>query len=244
MDSSPELMQNTTASLSSGGTRTKRRTPTQCTKFDILVPKLKRQKSQSSVTDVGGIVLDTSPHYKYTDCSDGNTQWPASPTLDDKRSSALNHIATSYRPVEVKTSPYSDDYRALSSKGSMQIHSCLKKGGRMCWLENSTGFYLFDFETMQLHNINTGYRRSIRFGGEGSSLIDLTDDTNAPSSSDLSSVNKETECGITTTMPKKQAAGVCGPAFEGGWLCGRTAEKKLAELREVNLQRSPLVSEM
>merc|ERR1712032_621321 len=61
-----------------GGTRTKRRTPTQCTKFDILVPKLKRQKSQSSVTDVGGIVLDTSPHYKYTDCSDGNTQWPAS----------------------------------------------------------------------------------------------------------------------------------------------------------------------
>lgn len=119
----------------------------------------------------------------------------------------------------------------------------------MCWLENSTGFYLFDFEIMQLHNINTGYRRSIRFGGQGSSLIDLTDDSNDPSSS---SVNKETECGITTTIPKKQkqeeeqeqAAGVCGPAFEGGWLCGTTAEKKLAEIRQLSLQRSPLVSEM
>jgi len=120
----------------------------------------------------------------------------------------------------------------------------------MCWLENSTGFYLFDFETMQLHNINTGYRRSIRFGGQSSSLIDLTDDSNAASNSGLSSVANETERGVTTTIPKKQkqeeeqAAGVCGPAFEGGWLCGPTAERKLAELRQVTLERSPLVSEM
>ena len=102
----------------------------------------------------------------------------------------------------------------------------------MCWLENSTGFYLFDFETMQLHNVNTGYRRSIRFGRQGSSLIDLTQSYNG-----MNTQQKEKQ-------EEQQAGGVCGHAFKGGWLCGSTAEKKLAELRLVSLRRSPLVSEM
>jgi len=77
---------------------------------------------------------------------------------------------------------------------------------------------------MQQHNISTGYRRSIRFGGQAPSVIDLTDD------------------GLT--IEHEQAADVCGPAFEGGWLCGMMAGQKLAEIRKVSLQRSPLINEM
>jgi hypothetical protein len=98
---------------------------------------------------------------------------------------------------------------------------------------------------MQRHNISTGYRRSIRFRNQETSCIDLTDDSNAlDTPSYLSPVNKNTACGLNTTTTKKQAVNVCGPAFERGWVCGTMAEKKLAKIRQLNLQRSPLVSEI
>ena len=130
----------------------------------------------------------------------------------------------------------------------MEIHSCLRRGLKTFWLRSDTvdRSYLFDFETMQQHNVSTGYRRSIRFRGQDSSFIDAND-----SNGDLSSVNKETGCGRTTITKKQkleekqeQAVGVCGPAFEAGWLCGVAADKKLGEIRLLSLQRSPLVSEM
>jgi len=106
-------------------------------------------------------------------------------------------------------------------------------GVKTFWLQNDTDAcsYLFDFESMQRHNISTGYRRSIRFRDQEPSFIDLTDD-------------KNTNCNLNTATTKKQAVNVCGPAFEGGWVCGTMAEKKLAKIRQLNLQRSPLVSEI
>ena len=159
------------------GKRLKRRASTQFTKFDISVPKAKRRKSQSSVTqdkDIRGIVLDNSPQYKYADCSNGNTftdtheatgtscslkstQCPASPALDDKRSSALDvyrqmefkcsadELTSSTPASNVKRSSIVNDigpssyrpveikasshsYRALPSKLCMAIHSRLRRG--------------------------------------------------------------------------------------------------------------------
>jgi len=166
----------------------------------------------------------------------------ASTSALNLRGSAIN--SRSSREVEIKGSAYSDGYKTLSSKTCAKIHDYLRRGVKTFWLQNDTDAcsYLFDFESMQRHNISTGYRRSIRFRDQEPSCIDLTDDSNAlDSPSYLSAVNKNTNC---TVIIKKQAVNVCGPAFEGNWVCGAMAEKKLAKIRQLNLQRSPLIREI
>lgn len=171
--------------------------------------------------------------------------------------------------VQYKGSTRVGDYRKFPEKMSKMVHSCISKGLKACLFtkQSSDRHYLFDFETMQQHNIDTGFRRSIRLSNSDPSLSDFDSLDGSTSSTDSADTCNEPHSDTTQKSPllkqnrmeeqqvngergqqqqehRQQSASICGHAFEGTWLCGAVAERKLIEIRKLQLQRSKLVSDM
>lgn len=165
--------------------------------------------------------------------------------------------------VQYKGSKRVGDYRNIPEKMSKTLRFYLSKGEKACFVttENSGRHYLFDFETMQQHNIDTGFRRSIRLSDSDPYVCDFDssgDSADSCNESHLDTTPKSPVLEQNRTQEQRvngrggqqqqgheqQAASICGHAFEGQWLCGVVAERKLIEIRKLTLQRSKLVSDM
>ena len=164
--------------------------------------------------------------------------------------------------VTFKGSDIPGDYQVFSMKENNEINFHLSKGRKSFWLKSESrgSYYLYDIETMQQHNIDTGHRRSIRFS-KPEPVIDLTiepcDLTRAKSSDTvcqipLVSSNEndflqrltELQDRVQEQQRQNNTIDYCGPAFEGVWICGAIANRKFLEIRRLQLQESSLVNEM
>jgi len=193
----------------------------------------------------------------------------------NKRSSqiTINFTPRRYK-VEYKGSAGLGDYQEFPVKENNDINSHLSKGRKSFWLksESSGCYYLYDVETMQQHNINTGYRRSIRFSEpEPEPVIDLTvepgDLIRAGSNDSIDSVcqipvvtsnvgnflqrssakrqeDHDMQEQLQQHQRHHQTIDYCGQAFAGAWLCGAITNRKLLEIRRLQLQGSWLMNEM
>ena len=203
--------------------------------------------------------------------------WPTTALSYNVTNKCRSPITESYSPVrykvEYKGSTNPGDYRGLPVNTNKEINSHLSKGRKAFWLKCALSgcHYLYDVETMQQHNIDTGFRRSIRFlHAEPESVIDLTaepvplirftSNESIDSVCQLPSIRNDIDDfmqrngtkrqddsevrGLQQLLRHDQAINICGPAFEGEWLCGEIANRKLLEIRRLQLQGSWLISEM
>lgn len=168
-----------------------------------------------------------------------------------------SYIPNVFTSIEYKGSTMAGDYRPISPEINQIIHSNLHKGLQAFWVENAKAgiYYMFDFQTMQQHNISTGYRRSIRFRPQD--FIDLTGSSAVTTSRSPRNTSSSSLCQFpashsqtngshqrSTSTKQDHTLDICGPAFEGGWHCGPVANRKIAEIRQLHVKQSPLVAEM
>jgi len=176
---------------------------------------------------------------------------------DSKRSSPQ-----SYRPMEFKSSIGSNHYTEISVKTNTEIQFNLSKGQKSFLFQNDINgqYYLFDSETMQQHNINTGYRRSVRFKKQELSNMnngdfdildsfgvfhEIEDNLIKQSAMQLEEDEEgDEQVELQQQEQEQQPVDICCAAFENEWICGEISNQKLMRIRQLQSQRSPLVNEM